>query len=166
MSEHHTVLSLDLGTSLGYAVCQDGVIVESGIKDFKKYDRPLVLLYQFLVTIYNKYRFNELFFEMVPIMGHGKFMEQARKYGKFLGVLELFAGMNYIPVSHMAPMTLKKEFGGTGKATKADMCAVCHDMGWQGGRVNTEMDNDEADAIGLIVAFYRRRGLEVTFPSV
>ena len=45
--------------------------------------------------------------------------------------------------------TLKKEFTGSGKAKKIDICARAHHLGWLGGEVGTDKAHDEADAFAL-----------------
>lgn len=156
-----TVLSLDLGTNLGWCFSEDGKVVASGVYVLKNNSlgERWTDFHNWLSDFVGV---TEIVYEEVPISGVGKIkdkdgkkvprgMAQARVYFGLMAMLEIFVRTSS-PKPHITPYhlgTLKKVFTGHGNATKADMCKKCHQLGWKGGRVGTDNQNDEADAIAL-----------------
>lgn len=74
----------------------------------------------------------------------------AHLYGWFEIELKIFCNAHHIPLIGLHHSSIKKEFVGSGKATKADVCRRCHELGWTGGRPGTDKDHDEADARAML----------------
>lgn len=162
------MLALDLGTSLGWALGQGHKIINSGIYDLAaeaKYHKgsssrgfKKAMFQEFLTS-----------FLMVQDFVHEDMRGLDSYFDTFflynlIGDMEMFtecAGKGEPQKIHA--MTVKKEFTGSGRATKEDMCEQAHSMGWRGGKRGTKVDNDEADAIALLTVYQRRKGIEMRF---
>ncbi|MGR3179944.1 MAG: hypothetical protein ACUZ8E_18030 [Candidatus Anammoxibacter sp.] len=169
-----TALALDLGTSLGWAVCEDGVIVISGTENFGKYETPgrkLRMFYNF-VQEFIAADLNEIFIEnIIPNSKHPLSTENIVKQE---GIVEILAEGAKIPLSRKPPSTIRKHFIGRGRITKdcpegwdikEAVCERCHALGWRGGRPGTKDDDDEADAIALAHYMLSKKGYNVIIAS-
>lgn len=158
MSEGHTILSLDLGTSLGWAFAKDGVISQYGmLKLTTKDTHPGHRFLKFNNFLCNFVGVKEIFYEDVPFFESAY---SARSYAGLLAFLQVFCLVNKIRLVGVTPTAVKKEFTGRGNANKRDMCSVCHKLGWRGGYAETDIDHDIADAIALAFVLFKRRGVE------
>lgn len=156
------LLALDLGTNLGWAYAEDGVIKKSGIKSLMAHGdlpgRRFIRFYDWLAPFRGV---DAVYFE--DVMGHGPGLQAARIYGGMLAVLQMFVYGNRVPLSGMAVSTLKKATTGHGRADKDMMCLMMHRAGWQGGVKGTMIDHDEADACALILAIAEKKGYSARF---
>lgn len=157
-------LALDIATSLGWALAEDARIVKSGVVDFSlsKHEsegKRLARFYNFLQEFVSN-GVHEVFYERV----YGFKGRDTTLFNEFHGILKLIVdntpGVRRFSVN---PSSLKLQFAGSGKASKTQMCAVAHALGWQGGEEGTDRDHDECDAIAILVCILRERGYEATF---
>lgn len=171
----HTILSLDLGSTLGWAMAEVGVLVASGEVDLTV-DRDLrkIRYCNFLIEMRGV---DEIIYEKV--MSHDMTIWVTNKktglktkkrvfsviaahlYGWFEGELERFCKGWRIPLKGLHNATVKKEFTGNGKASKKDICAECHRRGWQGGAWGKDSNNNEADAIAMLYVELAKRGVNM-----
>lgn len=159
--KEHQVLSLDLGTTLGWALGIDGKVVYSGVKSFYQADaHPGFKFIRFSNWLIKFRGVDEIFYEAVP---HFKGADAARAYNGFLCVLQMFALGNKIRLTKMNAKAVKKDFTGNGNANKLMMCEVAHSLGWCGGRKGSDDSHDEADACGIYFAVMKRRGIDASF---
>lgn len=159
------VLFLDLGTTTGYAMADDGIIMFSGSirlpKDNSRYER----FYNFLVE--NR-GFNEIVTE--AIIPNPKMPLSILPLAKFEGLVEMFCEQNRIPhTNDMSPISIRKTFLGRGHRgklekwdPKLETCNKLKKLGWSKGEYNTTRDHDEADALALACAYYMGRSMEYT----
>lgn len=143
-----SVLALDLGTRTGFAVLRADNRVESGEArlDLKTNDGAgmrYVRFRQWLVEMKNTHEVTELVFEQV--MGHGAFQViAAHVYGGLLATLQAFGEHHQIPYRGIGVTTVKKQFAGSGRASKDDMIAQCRALGFK------PRSHNEADAIAVL----------------
>jgi len=163
----HTVLAIDIGTNLGWAFAKDGVITAWGVEDFRlkgdEHNGSGRRLIQFHNWLQDFCGVDEVFYERV-----GANMRNAganQSHFEMRGILSMFCYGSGIPLLDVHNITLKKKFAGHGRATKEEMCATAHHLGWNGGIKGTGQDHDAADAVALIFCLLRDRGIQVTFKS-
>jgi Holliday junction resolvasome RuvABC endonuclease subunit len=155
----HTILSLDLGSTLGWAFSVDGVVERSGSITLAHKDaHPGSKLERFLEFLHEHKDVDEILYEFVP-----RFVSAgwAVTYGSLLGQVMLFCKVHGIRYGTLKPSEIKKVFTGKGNADKKAVCAICHKMGWKRGKPGSDIDNDEADAIALLCSTLMRRGQQV-----
>lgn len=156
-----TTLSIDLGSTLGYAIGKSGVIVESGEVTLSAKDtHPGHRWLRFQQWLVKYAGVNEILFEDVRFVTS---TQQIKVYGALLGILQMFALAHGIRMASLTPSQIKKDFTGFGNSKKEVMCEVAHRLGWKGGTVGTQNSNNECDAIALLWAVYARRGIEPSF---
>lgn len=161
MGATHTVLSLDLGTTLGWCIARDNQILVSGVKSFYQKDaHPGKKLIDFLNWLQQFKNIDEIFFENVT-----KHMSvpAMQTYESLRGILYFFSYSCGVHITGMHPMSVKKIFTGNGKADKRKICEHAHHLGWKGGIKDTDDHHDEADACAIYYAIMHRRGIEITF---
>lgn len=158
-----TTLAIDLGSTLGYAVAKNGVIVYSGevtlsAKDTHAGSRWL----RFQNWLYQFHDVNEIVFEDVMFFGKNGVMA-ARVYCGLLAILQIFSLTHKIRMASLTPGQIKKDFTGSGVATKEDVCDIALNLGWKNGKAGTRINNNEADAIALFWCISSRRGVQPSF---
>lgn len=155
----YTVLSLDLGSTIGWAICQDKIIKHSGTHTFfSKDSHPGHRFLHFQNWLVDFIGVNEIIYEDVPRFESAA---AAKVYCGFLAVLQIFCLANGIRITGIKASSVKKDFTGKGNAKKEVMCERCHALGWQNGKPGTLLDHDEADAIATMIVVMARRGVEV-----
>lgn len=174
----YTVLALDLATHTGYALLQGRVVVESGTvnlscpKGIVNPDGYRLMKFHNWLLERAEEGLSEIVYEKVNKLagGHhgakkkgGMVVSEAgaKTHYALLGMVEMICHMKNIPLFAIHNMTLKSKFGGNGKATKEDMCAMAHRLGWEGGIKGTDASHDEADAIGLLYVLMQERGEQI-----
>jgi Holliday junction resolvasome RuvABC endonuclease subunit len=158
-----TTLSIDLGSTIGYAIGRDGVIVESGEVTLsaghgKTHPGHRWLRFQNWLAKYGAV--NEILYEDVPRFESAS---AAKVYGALLGVLQIFSLAHGIRMCSLKPNQVKKDFTGYGNANKLDMCEVAIKLGWKRGIAGTMNNNNECDALALFWVVCVRRGIEPQF---
>lgn len=185
----YTVLSLDLGSNMGWCLVKDGVIEGSGIENHKLYtdEAPGCKWERFevwLINFFNHHHVDEIFYEDVP-----RFMSNAsaRTWCGYLCILQKLSHVLGIRLHSVKSGEWKKMLLGgelhkkmlaraaeERKSAKAQnrtprpihkivLCEAVHAYGWKGGLRGTEKDNDEADAIGLAIALFRQRRVDLVW---
>lgn len=153
-----SILSLDLGTTTGWALrSRDGSIV-SGSQSFKPQ--------RFEGGGMRYLRFNRWLSEIVSpgrsanLVDHIVFEEvrrhvatdAAHAYGGFLSHLEVFGETRQIPYEGVPVGTIKKHATGKGNANKLLMIAAMQGLGY------SPADDNEADALALLHCAIERYG--------
>lgn len=156
-----TTLSIDLGSTCGYCIGRDGVIIESGeVSLYSKESHPGHRWMKFQEWLIKYNYVNEILFEDVPQF---KSASAAKVYGALLGVLQIFSLAHGIRMCSLKPTQIKKDFTGYGNAKKDVMCDVAMRLGWRNGVEGTMNNNNECDAIALYWVVCARRGIEPSF---
>lgn len=158
-----TTLSIDLGSTCGYAIGKDGVVVTSGevaLSGKGGQAHPGHRWMRFQEWLSQHSGVDEILYEDVPQF---KSADAAKVYGALLGVLQMFCLAHGIRMCSLKPTQIKKDFTGYGNAVKETVCEVALNMGWKHGVRGTRDFNNEADAIALLWVVYLRRGVEPHF---
>jgi hypothetical protein len=143
------ILSLDLGTTTGWAVREHDGIIVSGSQSFKpqRYEGGGMRYLRFHRWLSEITRpggtqvIDQIVFEEVRRhLG----VDAAHAYGGFLSQLGSFCEEHGIPYQGVPVGTIKRHATGKGNANKADMIAVAR------GRGHNPADDNEADAIALL----------------
>ena len=160
----HTTLSIDLGSTFGYCVGRNGVIVDSGEVTLssgvvsKTHPGHRWMRFQKWLGQYSDVQ--EILFEDVQFVTSP---QQMKVYGGLLAILQVFSLAHGIRMCSLTPGTIKKDFAGIGNAQKDVMCDVAMRLGWKNGVPGTMNLHNEVDAIALYWVVCSRRGVEPSF---
>lgn len=158
-----TTLSLDLGSTLGYCLAKNGVIIDSGEVTLSAKDtHPGHRWLRFQNWLFKYKDVNEILFEDVMFATS---VMQMRVYGALLGILQIFCLAQRIRMASLTPGQIKKDFTGAGNSKKDVVCDVAINLGWKNGKPGTLINNNEADAIALFWVVSSRRGVQPSFLS-
>lgn len=140
------ILSLDLGTTMGWALFKDGKIISGSVcfkqTHFDSADSIFTKFYRWLVLLEEENGpIKEIFFEAVrrhlgTIAAH--------KYGGFMATLQMFADSLNIPYEGISVGTIKLHATGKGNANKKMMIEAMIKKG------HNPKDDNEADALALL----------------
>jgi Holliday junction resolvasome RuvABC endonuclease subunit len=157
-------LSIDIGSTFGYCVGVNGVIVESGEVTLTAgaagKTHPGHRWMRFQRWLANYHDVNEVLFEDVQFVTSP---QQMKVYGALLSQLELFSLGHGIRMCSLTPGQIKKDFTGMGNSKKDVLCDVAMRLGWRNGVPGTMNNHNEADAIALYWVVCSRRGLQPRF---
>ncbi len=158
----HTVLSLDLGNSLGWALIEDNVIVASGVALLSKssIEHPGKKFLRFQDWLLEFNGVDEIIFEDVRFF-QGYYAR--RTWDGYFTTLSMFTASTGIRMSSITTSKWKKIFCDKGNADKKYICAECHKRGWKNGIPGTDNNNDEADSIAIAYAIFKTRDIEIRF---
>lgn len=141
-----TILSLDLGTTTGWAI-RHGYGIDSGSIAFKptRFEGGGMRYLRFQRwldnTLKNVGRIDEIYFEEVRRhLG----VDAAHAYGGFLSHLTAWCEVHEIPYQGVPVGTIKKFLTGRGNASKAEMIREVRMSGYY------PKDDNEADALALL----------------
>lgn len=142
-----SVLSLDLGTRMGWASSNSFGRISSGINNFKpnRFDgggMRYLLFERWLNLIYSASPIKIVYFE--EVRGHIG-TDAAHIYGGFMGTLTSWCEERKIPYQGIHVSTIKKFIAGKGNASKQDVIQAVK------GRGFCPADDNEADAISLLL---------------
>jgi Holliday junction resolvasome RuvABC endonuclease subunit len=148
------VLGLDLATSTGYAVVEDGAVVTSGTHIFPKKRGEsngimFLRLRKFLQELIDKHKPGLIAYERAHFRGAGTELLLG-----FQVQTQTIAEENKIESFPLHTGTIKKRFAGHGKASKKEMMEMCELMA--GVIPGTD---DEADAIAVAYVAVEELGL-------
>lgn len=138
------ILAADQATHCGYAIIEDGEVIESGCKDFSKIERYLrmVAIASFLRDTYEKYGCEKLIIEDIYYLKNIKTLEWLA--GLKSHIMSAF-NMEGIEPFVVYPVTWKKEYGLNGKGRK-EQKKTSQEIAKE--RYNIDVvDDNEADAI-------------------
>ena len=141
-----TILSLDLGTTTGWAIYDDIGKITSGSVSFK--DTPFdskssryTKFRKFLNEIQKEHHIDQIIYEVVR-RHMGTLAGQI--YGGFMATLQTFGDDYEIEYLGFPVQTIKKFITGKGNAGKDEVIAAVKDKG------HWPKDDNEADAIALL----------------
>lgn len=142
-----SILALDLGTKMGWAVHYNGKI-ESGSSRLKnsRFEGAGVrynVLYHWLGKSHKKYKFDELYFEEVRCRQPSVAADHA--YGGYSGVAMMWCEENNVPYGGIPLGTIKKYITGAGNANKKGVIEAVRRRGYN------PIDDNEADALALLL---------------
>lgn len=160
-----TTLAIDLGSTFGYCVGTNGVIMQSGEVTLsaggygKTHPGHRWMRFQKWLGSYSHVQ--EILFEDVQFVTSA---QQMKVYGALLSQLEVFALAHGIRMRSLTPGQIKKDFTGSGNAKKDVLCDVARRLGWKNSGPEGTMNNhNEADAIALYWVICVRSGVEPSF---
>lgn len=141
-----TILSLDLGTTTGWALSHNGEI-RSGTISFKdtRFDSKGSRFTKFFRWLQNQkahYDIESIVYECVTMLH--KSSASAHCYGGFMATLQMFGDHHNIPYEGVSVGTIKKFATGKGNASKDDVIRAMRGKGHQ------PIDDNEADALALL----------------
>lgn len=141
------ILCLDLGTTTGWASCDDPLMTNSGTVSFasRRYEGGGMRYLRFKGWL-------DDFLKACPELGAVYFEEvhrhagtdAAHVYGGLMATLTSWCELNKIPYSGVSVGTIKKHATGKGNANKESMIEAAKDKG------HKPKDDNEADAICLM----------------
>ena len=140
------ILSLDLGTTTGWAISMPDKI-QSGVVSLKGYhfdspDSKYTKFRRFLGELKHRYGpIDHITYEAVRRHA-GTIAGQT--YGGFCAALQMFGDHHRIPYEGVPVATIKKFATGHGNASKLDMINAMQNKG------HTPKDDNEADALALL----------------
>lgn len=158
----HIVLSLDLGSNMGWCLIKDNQILYSGVAHHKpKLETKKGTKFRdFQLWIEEFGNLDEIWYEEVLFVTS---RNQMLIWAGYLAILQIYGVTANIPVVGVSPGAWKKAFTGNGAAKKPEICNKAIELGWKNGEYNTEKNNDEADAIGIAFAMMASRDKELEF---
>ena len=140
------ILSLDLGTKTGFAICGEDTAIISGVMEFKnnRYEgggMRFVRFKKWLTELKQGIDFDLVVFE--EVRRHAG-TDAAHVYGGFLAVLTAWCEHHEISYTATPVGTIKKFTTGMGNANKQAMIEAVRSWGFE------PIDDNEADAIALL----------------
>jgi hypothetical protein len=165
MAASHTVLSLDLGGSLGWCIGRDNKIQVSGEKQLTKKDAHAGDRFLTFMNWLPKFQnVDEIFFEKAAGM---RSMDAANTYCGLRAILLMFGQSSGVHITSIWAPSVKKIFTGQGGkgVDKLTMCNRARALGWTGGTPGTPENHNEADACAIYYSIMYKRGIDITFAS-
>ena len=148
-----TILSLDLGTTTGWALSSKGEIRSGSVcfKDtpFDSKDSKYTKFRRWLENQKAHFGIDEIVYETVIMLHKGS--HAAHTYGGFMATVQMFGDHHNISYEGVSVGTIKKFITGSGNASKAEVINAVKAKGHQ------PIDDNEADALALL---YWRLGQE------
>lgn len=140
------ILTLDLGTTTGWAFYSPSTKIISDIKllktnRFSNLGMKVLEFNKFLTDLFTNQSIQEVYFE--EVIGHRNSID-GQYYGAYLGCLTAFCEHNNIPYQGVAVGTIKKHITGKGNANKEAMLKAVITKG------HKPQTHDEADALALM----------------
>ncbi len=163
MTNSHTMLSLDLATTTGWALRSKDNHITSGTISFKpqRFEGGGMRYLRFkrwldeMLAITGK--FDAVYFE--EVWGHAG-TNDAHVYGGFLSQLTAWCEEYAIPYLGVPVQTIKKFITGKGNANKAAVIAAVKALG------HTPIDDNEADALALLYCVLKKHGSDAALSDV
>lgn len=142
----NTILSLDLGTTTGWALSKNGEI-RSGSVSFKDTpfdckDSKYTKLRRWLENQKEHYGIDAIVYEAVTMLHKGS--SAAHTYGGFMATVQMFGDKHEIPYEGVSVGAIKKFITGKGNANKGDVIKAIQSRG------HKVKDDNEADALALL----------------
>lgn len=141
-----SILSLDLGTTTGWALSQNGEIRSGSVsfKDtpFDSKDSKYTKLRRWLENQKEHYGIDGIVYEAVTMLHKGS--SAAHTYGGFMATVQMFGDHHEIPYEGVSVGTIKKFITGNGNASKLEIIDAVKARGHQ------PKDDNEADALALL----------------
>lgn len=154
-------LSIDIGSTLGWALGKNGVILSSGEVSLNaKEAHPGRRWLKFQEWLHQHKDVHEIYCEDVQGM---RSTDAAKVFGALSAFIQLHCLVQGIRLRMLKPQTVKMEFTGRGNANKFQMCDVAMDLGWRAGKRETDFNHNEADAIALYWVMCSRFGIPPSF---
>ncbi len=178
------ILSLDTAShSTGYAIYKDGTIAESGaIKlrgngntDTERTQNRLEQLYVKVCNLISKHKITQLVAEDIFNDSNPQKKSACEVLGACRGILIASNAQYKLPrIKFIKPCVAKREMWGyeyrhknlSRAEHKARMCRAVERLGYQlKTDRNGNKDNDQADAIGILITYLNAHNLPVTHPK-
>ena len=162
------ILALDTATTTGYAIYQNGKIIDHSIWRFNILDRHKQLYAQLTKTI-RKHHITTIVAEDIFRSKDQRLISAFQVLSELRGVIELTAQRHDLNLSFINPLIIKRHmipsFSYTNKGSRADQKkAMINAITRLGYTLNTTKD-DEADAIGILVTYVDGMRYQLQHPS-
>jgi Holliday junction resolvasome RuvABC endonuclease subunit len=140
-------VSLDLGTTTGWAISGEGMVTQTGTVSLKpgRYEGGGMRFLRFtkwLDEMHNTYRIDGIYFE--EVRRHAG-TDAAHVYGGLMATLTSWCELHHIPYAAIPIGSWKKSLTGKGNASKQMVIDEVRDRGF------SPEDDNEADAIGVML---------------
>lgn len=157
-----TILGLDFGTQLGWALRHSNGTYESGVLSTKPVSarQPgsrFRALRALLIRLHKEHDLGLVVYENITFAGAGDASGILKMFGGYEAVVQMYCEREGVMFLPLAPTTLKKYVTGDGRASKALM------VEWV-SQVHPCSNHNEADALGLVLygeGFLRRVDTEM-----
>lgn len=172
-----TILSLDTASKkTGYAVYKDGTIITNGAWKIDQL-RPFSDLERKITTTIAKYDITVIVAENIYKSQDTRLQSAFDALSKCHGVLNLISENTETPLILIDPRRAKRVMWGyttaradhrtmTRQEQKARMCRAVERLGYKlKTDRNGNKDNDQADAIGILITYLNAHNLPVTHPK-
>lgn len=142
-----TILSLDLGTTTGWAICDKNKDITSGTISFKpsRFEGGGMRYLRFAKWLEETQQtFDKIDIVYFEAVRRHLGVDAAHAYGGFLASLTSWCEKNTIPYEGVPVGTIKKFIAGKGNASKEEVITAVVDHG------HSPKDDNEADALALL----------------
>lgn len=142
-----TILSLDLGTTTGWAICDKNKDITSGTISFKpsRFEGGGMRYLRFAKWLKETQQtFDKIDIVYFEAVRRHLGVDAAHAYGGFLASLTSWCEKNIIPYEGVPVGTIKKFIAGKGNASKEEVITAVVDHG------HSPKDDNEADALALL----------------
>lgn len=144
MKKQNNILAIDLGTSLGFAVGSDQVLL-SGVLNLKKFAQKGAPVPFGLFEALNSLNLKDVSCVVVEIVrSHGRDGVRASHFfGALLACLQHWCFQHKKNIFYLEVGTIKKMFTGNGRASKKEMRETAVTLGY------SPKNSDHADALAI-----------------
>lgn len=159
------VLAIDGATKCGYAIWRNGVIVESGTKQFNRKKR-LTDYYHWLIEVIGEWEVTEIVAENI-YREHNHLLDKTLiALAKMQGVVEMVSEECGITSKFINPLAVKYYMiNGTTCNRAEDKQRMINRVTHLGYTLESEKADDEADAIGIMLTYLDDKNLPITHPK-
>lgn len=162
------ILALDTATTTGYAIYQDGKIIDHGIWKLNILDRHKQL-YAHLTQTIRKHKVTTIVAEDIFKSKDQRLISAFQVLSELRGVIELAAQRHGLKLSFLNPLIIKSHmipsFNYKTKGTRADQKKAMINIVTRLGYVLNTTKDDEADALGILITYLDGMRYKVHHPS-
>lgn len=162
------ILALDTATTTGYAIYQNGKIIDHGIWKFNIIDRHEQLYAQLTKTI-RKHKVTTIIAEDIFKSKDQRLISAFQVLSELRGIIELAAQRHGLKLSFLNPLIVKSHmipsFSYKTKGTRADQKKAMINVVTKLGYILNTTKDDEADAIGILITYVEGMRYQIQHPS-
>lgn len=167
INKEQVILSIDGATKTGYAIYKNKKIIEHGTKHFTP-SRRIFQYGEWLLETINKWQITHIAAEDI-FREHNHTKDTAfHVLSKMQGILEYISYKNNIELTLLNPLQVKSKIiprFRTKYNRDEDKQRMINRIKRLGYQMESDKADDEADAIGILIAHLDNRNLPVTHPN-